>query len=89
MRDAAQGAEHHIGEQAQPADQIELLEDEADADARLAHPVVEPAVGLHRLAEGLDPALAGVDGLQAGDGAQQGRLARSGRADQGDHLARR
>ena len=42
---------------------------------------------LHRRAEGLDLPVAGVDGGKAGDRAQQGRLARAGRADQGDHLA--
>jgi hypothetical protein len=86
-RDPAQRAEGDVGEQAQAADQVELLGDEADADARLAHLVADLALGLHRAAEGGDRTLALIDGLQAVDRAQQGGLARTGRADERDHLA--
>ena len=71
----------------QPAHQVELLEDHADPGAGLAHVAVDAAVLLHRPVEGLITPGAGVDGLQGADRAQQGRLARAGGPDQGDHLA--
>jgi hypothetical protein len=49
----------------------------------------EAAVPLHADAEDVDLAVSGLDRLEAGDGAQQGRLARSGGTDQGDHLSGR
>jgi hypothetical protein len=84
---AAERAEHDVAEQAQAADQVELLEDHAELLARLAHRARDAAVFLHCLAEHADLAGTGVDRLQAGNGAQQGGLAGSRRTDQGDHLS--
>ncbi len=46
------------------ADQVELLEDEADAHAQRADLVGHPAPGLHGLAEHLHRPGVGVDGVE-------------------------
>ena len=86
--DPAERAQGDVGEQAEPADQVELLEDEADAGAGLAHlaadPAVAPAPGSPKASITPSPA-----SMVCRPVIERSRvdLPEPGRADQGDHLA--
>lgn len=83
-RHAPQTAEQHVLHHTEAADQIELLEDVADIGALTAHVAVEATVGLDLATEHFDTA--GIAARQAGEMAQQGRLARPRSTDQGHHF---
>ena len=81
--DAAERAQHDIGEQRQPADQIELLEDDAHLAALLADVGGDAPVSLQAAAEYLDGAGSAVEHLEAAQASQQRRFAGTGGAQQG------
>jgi len=87
-RHACDEADQHIGEHRQAPDQVELLEDEADLCAHVAHaPVDAPALLDHVRADAyLARAAVGRD--EACDVTQHRRLTRARGADQRHHLAR-
>src|SRR5690554_6747809 len=55
-RDTAQPADQYVSENAQPANQIELLKDVADIDARLPHLGIKAAGRLNTAPQYLDGA---------------------------------
>ena len=84
---AAEHAEHDVGHQRQPVDQIELLKDHADAAAYQAHAAGHPPAFLDRISEHLDHPVARLVGQhEAGDMAHQSRFPRTGCADQRHHF---
>ena len=85
--DSTQRTQGDIAEQGQSPHQVELLEDEADPDARFTYTGRDAPPRLDRRTEGLDDASARIDYLQAGNGPEKGGLAGTRRADQSDHLA--
>ncbi|MCY1536874.1 hypothetical protein D9M68_723460 [compost metagenome] len=85
QRHARKQAGQDVGDDGQAAHQVELLEHEADAGARAAHVAAQAAVALDQLA--VDGHAAHIAGNEARQMAQQGGLARTGSAQQGDHLA--
>ncbi len=85
--DAAERADQHIGHHAEPADQGELLEHQADMAAGAAHLARQPPAILHADAEGGDLARALVGKREAGGDADEGGLAGAGSADQRHALA--
>jgi hypothetical protein len=86
--DTAQSAHEHIGHDRQAVDQIELLEDDANFGTHLASVSGQSSVSLHDTAQHLDlaPAVL-VAAHEARNVAHECGFARTGRANEGHHLA--
>ncbi len=84
--DLAKETQGDIGEQAEAADQIELLSDQAHLGADRANVAAKTPIALYGAAQDVNLSLATVDRVQAGDGTQKRRFTGSGRADQRDAL---
>ena len=86
-RHRRQLAGQHVSQHRQAAHQIELLKDETDAAALLAHIGREPPVFLDAAPQHRQRATARIGGDKASDMAQQCRFTGTGGPDEGHHLA--
>ena len=82
------GAHHDVAVQREASDEVEALEDEADARANLASLGAYSAALLDVVAPDLDGGVwRGIAGEQTVGEAEQSRFARAGGAEQGSHFA--
>jgi hypothetical protein len=77
QRDVGKQSGHHIGQHVHAAHQIELLKDDADVGAQLAHIRTQPARLLKALAPQLDFTVCTIEPLESTQAPQQGGFART------------